>query len=41
MKLLLVKWTVVCYSSTVQWANLSGVIVKLEAATVAGIEERR
>jgi hypothetical protein len=41
MKLLLVKWTVECASSTVQWPNLRDVIVKLEAATVVGIEERR
>jgi len=41
MKLLLVKWIFECASSTVQWANLRDVIVKLEAATVVGIEERR
>jgi hypothetical protein len=48
MRLLLVKWTVQwagsavqCASSAVQWANLRDVIVKLEAATVVGIEERR
>jgi len=41
MKLLLVKWIVECASSAVQWANLRDVIVKLEGATVVGIEERR
>jgi hypothetical protein len=41
MKLLLVKWTVGCSSTAVEWANLRDVIVKLEAATVVGIEERR
>jgi hypothetical protein len=41
MNLLLVKWTVEYSSSTVQWANLRDVIIKLEAATVVGIEERR
>ena len=48
MRLLLVKWTVQrassavhWASSAVQWANLRDVIVKLEAATVVGIEERR
>jgi hypothetical protein len=41
MTLLRVKGIVECASSTVQWENLRDVIVKLEAATVVGIEERR
>jgi hypothetical protein len=41
MKLLLVRCIVECAGSTLQCANLRDVIVKLEAATVVGIEERR